>query len=72
MKKIIGFILVAIVLLTFVACGGGSSSISNRNDYSDTYNSNDEYRHNVKDIADVYGISESEVDAKINAVTRGN
>lgn len=55
----------------FSLVGCGSSSYSGSNGYSDTYNNDSEYRKNVSDIADVYGISEAEVDAKINAVTGG-
>lgn len=48
-----------------------SSTSSKYNGYSDTYNTDAKYRNDVKDIADVYGISEKEVDSKINAVTGG-
>ena len=69
MKKFICFSIVSLMIFSLVGCGSSSSSRSNG--YSDTYNNNSEYRKNVGDISDVYGISEAEVDAKINAITGG-
>ena len=71
MKK--GLIIVMIVL---VFCGilgscGDSSSNNKYSGYSKTYNEDSEYRKNIKKIADAYGVSEKEVDKKINAVTGG-
>lgn len=39
--------------------------------YSDTYQKDAKYRSNVKDIAEIYGLSEKDVDAKINSATGG-
>ena len=63
---------ISAVLFIFVlicACSSGSSGKSNG--YSYEYNNNSEYREKVEDISEIYGISEKEVDAKINAVTGG-
>lgn len=63
-------IVAAILILgMFGACSSGSSSSSRSNSgYSSTYQTDSEYRQNVKDISDVYGISEKEVDQKLNSV----
>ena len=67
------FLIVAVILLAFCGILGScsDSSESSYSDYSDTYRNDSEYRKNIKDIADVYGVSEKEVDQKINAVTGG-
>lgn len=63
-------ILIVVVILVLAGMVGSCSDDSD-NGYSKTYNTDKEYRDNVKDIADAYGISEREVDEKINAVTGG-
>ena len=70
-KKFICLSVISLIMFSLVGCGSSSDSSSRSNGYSDTYNNDSEYRKNVSDIADVYGISEAEVDAKINAVTGG-
>lgn len=67
--------IIAVVILLIV-CGilgscSDSSSSSKYSGYSKTYNSDSEYRENVRDIANAFGVSEKEVDKKINAVTGG-
>jgi len=71
-EKIIGVIISIFFIFSLVGCGSSNSSYESRsNGYSDTYNNNSEYRSNVDDIANEYGTSSSEVDAKINAITGG-
>ena len=67
------FIIVAIILVFCGALGScGDSSTDNKySGYSKTYKEDSEYRKNIKKIADAYGMSEKEVDKKINAVTGG-
>ena len=69
MRKFFCLSIISLTMLSLVGCGSGS--YSGGSGYADTYNNDSEYRKNVSDIADVYGISEAEVDAKINAVTGG-
>ena len=65
------------VILVFCGILGSCSDTSSNNEYtkyggySKTYQNDAEYRNNVKNIADAYGVSEREVDEKINAVTGG-
>ena len=68
MRKIFLAVAVTMLIASLSACGGSSSDY---NGYSDTYNSDAEYRKNVSDIADTWGMSEREVDASINALTGG-
>lgn len=68
------FVIGIIVILLLSAILGSCSNNSSRNSYSgysDTYKTDGTYRKNIKNISDVYGVSEKEVDAKINAVTGG-
>lgn len=69
---LIGIFAAIIILCMFGACSNGSSSSSSSSKsgsgYSSTYKTDSEYRQNVKDISDVYGISEKEVDQKLNSV----
>ena len=57
-----------ILTLIYAYNSGGSG---NSNGYSYEYNNNPEYRENIEDISEIYGISEKAADAKINAVTGG-
>ena len=71
-----GIIVVAIIIVIAVfgslgGCDSSSSSSSKYSGYSNTYKNDAEYRENVKDIANAYGMSEKEVDKKINAITGG-
>lgn len=68
MKNAILVIAVGMLIMSLTAC---SSSSSGYNGYSDTYNSDANYRKNVSSIADTWGMSEREVDASINALTGG-
>ena len=63
MKKgwIIGIIVVAFLGL-LGSCGDDGPS------YSSEYYSNDSYREDVGEIADAFGMSDEEVDRKINAI----
>ena len=72
MKKIFG-VLLAVVVIALAVCGcfSSSGSSSRYSGYSNTYQTDAEYRKNVKDIAGVYGKSEKEVDRMINAITGG-
>ena len=68
------FLIAVGVIFLICAIAGGctdSSSGTKYSGYSKTYNDDAEYRSNVKDIAEAYGISEYEVDQKINAVSGG-
>lgn len=71
MKK--GLIIAVIILVLFGIIGSCSDSSldSKYSGYSNTYKYDSEYRDNIKDIADAFGVSEKEVDQKINAVTGG-
>ena len=67
-------LIIAVIFLAFCGIIGScsdSSSDSKYSGYSKTYNEDSEYRQNIKDIADAYGVTEREVDQKINAVTGG-
>jgi hypothetical protein len=71
MKKVL---IIAVIFLAFCGIIGScsdSSSNSKYSGYSKTYNEDSEYRQNIKKIADAYGVTEKEVDRKINAVTGG-
>lgn len=72
MKKGLMVVLFILIFCSILGSCGDSSSDSNYSRYSDTYRNDSEYRENVGDIADVFGVSEEEVDSKINAVTGGN
>lgn len=71
MKKLWIVILGIVFILMLSTCGNTSHKGSSSHKYSDTYYKDSSYRKNVKEIADVYDISEADVDAKINAVTGG-
>ncbi len=67
-------LIIAVIILAFCGIIGScsnSSSDSKYSGYSSTYKNDSEYRQNIKDIADAYGVTEKEVDQKINAVTGG-
>lgn len=68
-------IIVAVILFLSIlgSCGDSSSSNSSSrySGYSSTYKNDAGYRDDVKEIADAYGVSEKEVDQKINAITGG-
>ena len=66
---VIGWLILAVIAIGVSLCDDNSTT--SYDGYSDTYKNNAEYRKNVSDIADVYGISEEEVDRKIKAVTGG-
>ena len=68
-----GLIIGAIFLIFCSVLGScsDSSSESKYSGYSDTYKSDSKYREDIADIADAFGVSEREVDRKINAVTGG-
>gem|GEM_PF-7113266 len=68
MKKVATVIL-AIILLSVLLGSCTASSNSNSSGYSSTYQNDAGYREDVREIADVFGVSEYEVDSKINAVT---
>ena len=70
---IVGVIIVLVIIGMFSSCSDSSSDskYSKYSGYSKTYNDDYEYRKNVKNIADVYGVTEKEVDRKINAITGG-
>ena len=63
--------LVIFVVFVLIASQCSSDSKSSYDGYSDIYKTDSKYRSNVGSIADDFGISEREVDAKINAVTGG-
>ena len=68
------YVIIAIaVLLIFSAIGGlgNSSSSSSSSRYSQDYRTNREYRNNVDDVADVYGVSSDYVDQMIQRVVDG-
>ena len=67
------FLIAATIILLFCGILGScsDSSDSKYNGYSKTYNNDAEYRQDVKSLADSFGVSEREVDRKINAVTGG-
>ena len=68
MKK--GWLIVAailIVLYLFGSCSDSSGS-SSYSGYSSSYQNDSSYRNDVSEIADAFGISEREVDSKINAI----
>ena len=64
------FIIVVAVFFVLCAVVGScsDSSDSKYNGYSDSYNNDEEYRDDVGEIADAFGVSDQEVDEKINAV----
>ncbi len=63
-----GWAVIAIVLIVVLigSCSDSSSDYDSR--YSYEYNTNQEYRDDVNDIADVYGEDPADVDRKINDV----
>lgn len=67
---VIVIILLIVILAMFGACSDSSSS-SRYSGYSSTYANDADYRNDVGEIADVFGVSEWEVDRKINAATGG-
>ena len=71
MKNFIIGVVVFLMACAILGSCGDSSSGSQYSGYSNTYKNDSEYRQNVKDIAGAYGISEKEVDRKINAITGG-
>ena len=71
MKNILVIAVIILLICGIIGSCSDSSSNSKYSGYSDTYNNNSEYRKNIKDIADAYGVTEKEVDQKINAVTGG-
>ena len=71
MKKILIAAGIILALCALFGSCSDSSSDTEYSRYSSTYRNDAEYRENVGDIADAYGISEEEVDRKINAITGG-
>jgi len=67
------FLIAAGIILCFCVIFGScnDSSDSEYSRYSSTYKNDAKYRENVGDIADIYGVSEEEVDRMINAITGG-
>lgn len=59
-------IVIVVILMLFGSCGDSSSNYDSR--YSYDYNTNQEYRNDVNDIADVFGEDPADVDRKINSV----
>ncbi len=59
-------IVIVLILALVGSCGESSSDYDSR--YSYEYNTNEDYRSDVNDIADVYGEDPADVDRKINDV----
>lgn len=60
-----------VFLLALLGSCSDSSESSSYSKYSNTYKNNAEYREDVGEIADAFGVTEEEVDRKINAITGG-
>lgn len=71
MKNVIIIVVIILGICGIVGSCDDSSSYDEYPEYSNTYNNDYEYRENVGDIAEAFGISEKEVDEKINAITGG-
>ena len=71
MKNFLIGVVIFLVICSLLGSCSDSSSDYEYSGYSNTYKNDSEYRDNVKDIADAYGMSEKEVDQKINAITGG-
>lgn len=66
-----GWIIAIIIIVLLAMLGSCDDSSSPYEGYSDTYKTDAKYRSDVSGIADAFGVSEWEVDSKINAVTGG-